>query len=473
MKKGIKKLFGIAVAGILASAAVSGFGGISVKAEESDLQKYAFDPGVYTVKMDDSVTETVHYKHKESYLFNERETTGNISLKFKTVSASVKDNTPSALYGLVRGASTDIAYGYVNAYWYLFGNHVAGSGGKTIYKENAVTDITYDTVSHSFGVVIDGEDQTKNDLMMSFAGNTKTAEACDEEGASIIQWDVMNVPYEFEATLEDFALTDENGYDLGITMSANANNFTKELSETFYGYAGKTVTIKLFTNNTTPSFPAALDENGRNLGVVFNELGNNEFSFVMPESEFSLVCYRETGTTAHYGSYRSANGDMYVLGDTSYKLTRSGKTDLKLKAFDNGALFIFEGDALIESILKYGDLMIGDERYEKLLSYTVEFISDGKSVQTATVNSGDYILQKPESDPQKEGYKFVGWKTGDGKAYDFSATVTHSITLYADFEPLNHQDPKPVSGGCGSSVNAGAFALLAVAAIILKRKNER
>ncbi len=45
--------------------------------------------------------------------------------------------------------------------------------------------------------------------------------------------------------------------------------------------------------------------------------------------------------------------------------------------------------------------------------------------------------------------------------------------LYADFEPLNHQDPKPVSGGCGSSVNAGAFALLAVAAIILKRKNER
>lgn len=473
MKKGIKKLFGIAVAGILASAAVSGFGGISVKAEESDLQKYAFDPGVYCVKMDDSVTETVHYKHKESYLFNERETTGNISLKFKTVSASVKDNTPSALYGVVRGASTDIAYGYVNAYWYLFGNHVAGSGGKTIYKENAVTDITYDTVSHSFGVVIDGEDQTKNDLMMPFVGNTKTAEACDEAGASIIQWDVMNVPYEFEATLEDFALTDENGYDLGIAMSANANKFTKELDETFYGYAGKTVTIKLFNDNKNPSMPVALNENGERLNVNFTELGNNEYSFVMPESEFSLVCYRETETTAHYGSYRSANGDMYVFGDDSYKLTKSGKSDLTVKVFDIGAIFVYEGETISEGHFKYGDLMISDERYEKLLSYTVEFISDGKSVQTATVNSGDYILQKPESDPQKEGYKFVGWKTGDGKAYDFSATVTHSIMLYADFEPLNHQDPKPVSGGCGSSVNAGAFALLAVAAIILKRKNER
>ena len=473
MKKGIKKLFGIAVAGILASAAVSGFGGISVKAEESDLQKYAFDPGVYSVKMDDSVTETVHYKHTESYLFNERETTGNISLKFKTVSASIKDNTSSALYGLVRGASTDVAYGYVNAYWYLFGNHVAGSGGKTIYKENAVTDITYDTVSHAFGVVIDGEDQTKNDLMMSFAGNAKTAEACDNAGAAIIQWDVMNAAYEFEATLEDFALTDENGYDLGIAMSANANKFTKELTETFYGYAGKTVTIKLFTDNKNPSTPVALNDNGERLNVNFTELGNNEYSFVMPESEFSLVCYRETGTTAHYGSYRASNGDMYVFGDDSYKLTKSGKTDLTVKVFDIGAIFVYEGETITEGHFKYGDLMISDERYEKLLSYTVEFISDGKSVQTVVVNSGDYILQKPESDPQKDGYKFVGWKTGDGKAYDFSATVTHSITLYADFEPLNHQDPKPVSGGCGSSVNAGAFALLAVAAIILKRKNER
>lgn len=473
MKKGIKKLFGIAVAGILASAAVSGFGGISVKAEESDLQKYAFDPGVYSVKMDDSVTETVHYKHTESYLFNERETTGNISLKFKTVSASVKDNTSSALYGLVRGASTDVAYGYVNAYWYLFGNHVAGSDGKTIYKENAVTDITYDTVSHSFGVVIDGEDQTKNDIMMSFAGNAKTAEACDNAGAAIIQWDVMNAAYEFEATLEDFALTDENGYDLGITMSANANKHTKELTETFYGYAGKTVTIKLFTDNKNPSTPVALNENGERLNVNFTKLSDNEFSFVMPESEFSLVCYRETGTTAHYGSYRASNGDMYVFGDDSYKLTKSGKTDLTVKVFDIGAIFVYEGETITEGQFKYGDLMISDERYEKLLSYTVEFISDGKSVQTVVVNSGDYILQKPESDPQKDGYKFVGWKTGDGKAYDFSATVTHSITLYADFEPLNHQDPKPVSGGCGSSVNAGAFALLAVAAIILKRKNER
>ena len=162
MKK-FKSVICGAVAVVMA-AATAAFGGkhYSVKAETAPEQKFAIESGDYTLKMDDSVTETVSYTHTESYLFNKRDTDGNIRLKFRTVSA--KTTLAGAdFYGLVRGKADDPAYAYADSkngllYWYVYGSGNPGKGDVTIYEQGKVTDVLYDVDSHAFTVIKGGVD---------------------------------------------------------------------------------------------------------------------------------------------------------------------------------------------------------------------------------------------------------------------------------------------------------------------------
>lgn len=69
--------------------------------------------------------------------------------------------------------------------------------------------------------------------------------------------------------------------------------------------------------------------------------------------------------------------------------------------------------------------------------YDVSFDSNGgtavdtqKNVQYGTTAT------KPEN-PTREGYRFLGWFTKDGKAFDFSTPITKSMTLTAKWEIVN------------------------------------
>ena len=69
--------------------------------------------------------------------------------------------------------------------------------------------------------------------------------------------------------------------------------------------------------------------------------------------------------------------------------------------------------------------------------YDVSFDSKGgtavdtqKNVQYGTTAT------KPEN-PTREGYRFLGWFTEDGKAFDFSTPITKSMTLLAKWEIVN------------------------------------
>ncbi len=65
--------------------------------------------------------------------------------------------------------------------------------------------------------------------------------------------------------------------------------------------------------------------------------------------------------------------------------------------------------------------------------YTVRFETDGGTpVASQTVNRGERV-RKPQ-DPTREGAAFMGWyRAGEGADYDFSAPVTASFTLYAQW----------------------------------------
>lgn len=446
-------------------AAVSVFGGVSVGYAEdviSSEEKFAINSGVYTLKMDDSVTETICYRHTESYLFNARDTKGDIRLKFKTVSAYT-ELEGEELYGLVRGKSDDAAYAYAElakTYWYVFGAGNPGVGDVTIYKEGADTDITYDASAHAFSVSIDGENQSSK--MAKFVVSADGA-AADSFGATKICWDATNTTKTIEVTLEDFAITDAEGYDLGVELSGRAAVYPdKRLETSFYGYAGKTVTFKRF-DESDDARPAVLDKNGNVLNVEISQNENGEYSFVMPNEEIKIEEYKEVNDDRYYGTYYNAeSGNGYVFGEKNYKFDAAAKTEVSVVTYDIGSVVITDGEKTVEGNLVYGNLFINGATYKKLLRYTVKFVADGKEIKTVTVDSGDYVLADPGLTPTKEGCSFVGWKTGKGESYGFGKVISESITLYADFRSdAEHKDP---AGGCGGSLSFGKTGIVLLAA---------
>lgn len=69
-------------------------------------------------------------------------------------------------------------------------------------------------------------------------------------------------------------------------------------------------------------------------------------------------------------------------------------------------------------------------------SYQVIFkAEDGTEIETKIVEYGKTVA-KPEN-PTREGYRFLGWFTKDGKAFDFSTPITKSMTLTAKWEIVN------------------------------------
>lgn len=470
-----KKLkIAITAVAVALTVAATVFGGAlsvpHVGAEEAGTNKYRIDSGAYTLKMDDSVTETVRYRHTESYLFNARDTKGNIRLRFKTVSVST-GLSGEDIYGLVRGKSEDTAYAYAElgkTYWYVFGSGNPGVGDVTIYKEGADTDVTYDVSEHAFTVVIGGENQSSK--MTKYNGSTADGTKADSLGATKICWDATNTNKQIDVTLENFAITDKDGFDLGIEISPRANAFHDKLLETsFSAYAGKTVTFKSFGDSESGE-PAIVDKNGAALGVAITKNGD-EYSFVMPEEEVKIEERHAVSDGRFNGTYYEASGNSgYVFGETSYKFTGNAKTEISLITYDIGLVVVTEGDTTTEGIMFYGNLVIGETTYKKLLSYTVKFVADEKVLNTVTVDSGDYFLAAPEQNPTKDGYTFVGWKTGKGESYDFGNRVTESIILYADFKPnAEHKDPE---GGCGGSFSVGTagIALLAAGMLVFAAK---
>ena len=65
-------------------------------------------------------------------------------------------------------------------------------------------------------------------------------------------------------------------------------------------------------------------------------------------------------------------------------------------------------------------------------TYTVDFNSHGgSSIESQMVTDGELVI-KP-TDPEREGYDFIGWEL-NGYEYDFDSPVTKDIVLVATWE---------------------------------------
>ena len=77
------------------------------------------------------------------------------------------------------------------------------------------------------------------------------------------------------------------------------------------------------------------------------------------------------------------------------------------------------------------DIILYGKHEEETKKYVVKFIDEGKVIETKEYEEGSLIV-KP-SDPEKEGYTFLGWYEGENK-YDLNTPVYKDVTLESKYE---------------------------------------
>ena len=178
------------------------------------------------------------------------------------------------------------------------------------------------------------------------------------------------------------------------------------------------------------------------------------------EKTYYTVVAGESATFA-----AEVDGLKYVSLDKALEAAKDGDTVTLLSKYEGEAITISKAITidLGSTGTESGKFTTG-ENYQKtengtklifsLKTYTVTFNSNGGSaVASATVEHGSTVA-KPAA-PTRSGYTFGGWYSDEGltTVYDFSASVTGDITLYAKWTANSTGGGGSSGGGSGSSGN--------------------
>ena len=89
------------------------------------------------------------------------------------------------------------------------------------------------------------------------------------------------------------------------------------------------------------------------------------------------------------------------------------------------------------------------------LVHTVSYVVDGEVVDRDYCEIGNPILIRP-TEPEKEGYAFMGWEDPDGNRMDFEISADKDVTLTAKFIPMS-ETVQPTDLIFGKSYDAVLF----------------
>ena len=92
----------------------------------------------------------------------------------------------------------------------------------------------------------------------------------------------------------------------------------------------------------------------------------------------------------------------------------------------------------------------------KVNKYTVTYNTNGgNSIEKSEVEYGS-IVPRP-TDPEKEGYTFIGWQTIEGETYNFGVMPSENITIYASWKANRYRISFESNGGSEVSPIEGMF----------------
>lgn len=163
----------------------------------------------------------------------------------------------------------------------------------------------------------------------------------------------------------------------------------------------------------TVFFSACSEKNSgeeADIGVYYYDYDEN--------TEYTLTIENNYGVKLNFGKEKSGS---YTLKGKDLRIT-VGKEVLSAEYADGKITLTENGNRMI---------------FLKKITYTVKFeVSGGSAVGNQSIVNGRKIV-KPE-DPVKAGYNFVDWYSdsacSENALYDFAASVTGDLTLYAKWE---------------------------------------
>ncbi len=212
--------------------------------------------------------------------------------------------------------------------------------------------------------------------------------------------------------------------------------------------------------------------------IKANEISSDEYAeyenayYNEDTGIFYIVKAPEDGTRT---LVKVENGKSSAVG--KYRITKGGNL------YSDGVLYPFNPFSVTGSS--------GKEVYVGPLSLTVDGVVYWKAFESFTVTihyndaennvenitvgkDNDYLVTEPQA-RERTGYKFIGWKLGDGSVFNFdTAVISGETEVYAVWEKIGSSDGK-TSEGCKSSTGivasmAGLVVCLVAAAIIGRKK---
>lgn len=157
------------------------------------------------------------------------------------------------------------------------------------------------------------------------------------------------------------------------------------------------------------------------------------------ENIVTITITAENGTVTGAGKYiKGSSVTAKVTPNSGYNFSGWYINDTSVST---ETTYNFSADADTELVAKFARRSSGGGGGGPSVStYTVTYQTNGGSeIKKVTINKNS-LLEVPEA-PTKEGYTFGGWYTDKEltKAYDFTAGVTKSFTLYAKWNEIEKE----------------------------------
>ncbi|MDR0456088.1 MAG: InlB B-repeat-containing protein [Treponema sp.] len=321
---------------------------------------------------------------------------------------------------------------------YTFDNWYSNSGLTTLY--NFSTPVTADITLHakwnstgtiSFTITFDSNE-----------GSTVSNQTVNSGDAAIRPTPPTKSGYTFDNWYSNSGLTTLYNFSTpvtaDITLYAKWNTGIISFTITFDSNEGSAVPSQTINSGNAAMRPTQPTRNG----YTFDNWYSNSdlttlYNFSTPVTK-DIILYAKWNPVLYTVTFNSGGSNVpnqtIPYGSTA-KLpspapTRSGYT------FDN-----WYSNSGLTTLYNFSTPVIGDiTLYAKwnIIQYTVAFNSnEGSNVPNQTIPYGS-TAKLPSPAPTRSGYAFTNWYSNSGltTVYNFSTSVTNSITLYAGWRLL-------------------------------------
>ena len=308
------------------SAASVSFGLSAEPNGEESASGYALHVSGGQVKSENTYYDVSFSFTKDGYFSNLIPAPGNITMEYTGVEMS-REAVPGQVMGVGRGKDlsnastlTHDATGNANG---AFGFHFNG-GNSSFTPAGQNGKLIYDVTTHS---------ATYNGAAVNNNAYVYPNDFATADGNGSAHFGVQWLGGTYSAMLTDMKVYDADGWDLGVSISSNADSQSSQLK----GIAGKTVTVR--GANLGLGREAAgivfTDDKGESADIDFTDNGDGTYSFTMPS--YALHVEVMTKPAGMYGitlTNAQAKTDK-IVHDVSFSYTKDGYFSNLLPASGN------------------------------------------------------------------------------------------------------------------------------------------